>query len=404
MHFGWSVAFPNVLIGLREGLEAGLVVSILVAAMRRLAPERSLAAVWTGVAGAVAVSFSFGAILTFTETSMSSKAQEAFAGGLSVVAVALVTFMVFWMRRTARSLSGDLKAKVGSALAVSRTALVVTAFVAVAREGLETALFIWTNTQTAGSDLAPLAGAVAGLLIATVLCAGMYRRALKINLSRFFTVTGVMLVVIAAGVLTYGLKDLQDAGIVTSATAFDASGWAPSGTWWVQIVQGVLNLTPQMTWLQVIAYVAYLATVMTLFLRRTRPATPPTTAAATATAPASGTGAQASPGPAAVAAPGSAGASDETGIGAPRRGRPRRHAVAVGGVIVLVPALVAGAIVATRFHSAARSGQKISLSERNCAGRWDAPKAGHSTFVISNQGGRAVDIELISAGHDGDHR
>src|SRR2546425_321872 len=135
MHFGWSVAFPNLLIGLREGLEAGLVVSILVAAVRRLAPERSLAAVWMGVAGAVAVSFSFGAILTFTEASMSSTVQEAFAGGLSVVAVTLVTFMVFWMRRTARSLSGDLKAKVGSALAVSGTALVVTAFVAVAREG-----------------------------------------------------------------------------------------------------------------------------------------------------------------------------------------------------------------------------------------------------------------------------
>ena len=197
MHFGWAVALPNLLIGLREGLEAGLVVSILVGAVRRLAPERSLAGLWTGVAGAVAVSLSFGAVLTFTATSMSSKAQEAFGGALSVLAVALVTFMVFWMRRTARSLSGELKAKVGSALVMGGTTLVVTAFVAVAREGLETALFIWTNTQTAGSDAAPLTGAAVGLLIAVGLCAGMYRRVLKVNLGRYFTLTGAALIVIA---------------------------------------------------------------------------------------------------------------------------------------------------------------------------------------------------------------
>src|SRR5262245_42171757 len=103
MNFTWTVALPNLLIGLREGLEAGLVVSVLLAAVHRLAPERSLAGVWTGVAGAVALSLSFGAVLTFTETSMSAKAQEIFAGSLSVLAVALVTSMLFWMRRVARS-------------------------------------------------------------------------------------------------------------------------------------------------------------------------------------------------------------------------------------------------------------------------------------------------------------
>ncbi|MCW2948867.1 MAG: iron permease [Actinoallomurus sp.] len=373
MHFSWTVALPNLLIGLREGLEAGLVVSILVAAVRRLAPGRSLAGVWTGVAGAVALSLSFGAVLTFTETSMSSKAQEIFAGSLSLLAVVLVTFMVFWMRRTARSMSGELKAKVGSALAMGGTALVITAFVAVAREGLETALFIWTNTRAAGSDLAPLTGAAIGLVIAVVLCAGMYRRVLKINLTRFFTITGAVLVVIAAGVLAYGLRDLGDAGLVTSPTAYDFSGSIPADAWWVQIMQGTLNLTPSMTWLQVIAYLGYGGTVMTLFVRGARqPKAAPTPAPTPDTEP----------------KPEAAAGVRDTATG--------RRRLVLAGAVVAVPLLVAGALVWAGQGKSGPGGQKIALSRNGCTGRWTAPKAGRATFSISNQATKAVDIELIS--------
>ena len=439
MHFSWAVALPNLLIGLREGLEAGLVVSILVAAVRRLAPERSLAGVWTGVVGAVAISLSFGAILTFTETSMSSKAQEVFGGALSLLAVVLVTFMVFWMRRTARSLSGELKAKVGSALAMGGTALVVTAFIAVAREGLETALFIWTNTQAAGSDTAPLIGAAVGLLIAVGLCVGMYRHVLKINLARFFTITGAVLVVIAAGVLSYGLGDLQDAGVVTSATAFDLSGAIPSGTWWMQILQGVTNLAPRMSRLQVAAYIAFLATVMIFFLRGARapkpapakpaspepaspePASPEpasvevasiesasiesASAESASAGSASGEPASAepaSPGPAsaepASPEPSSAGPAS-AGAGSAPSGRSgwRQRGLVLGGV-VLVPAVVAGVlVVADRGKNGGAATQKITLSESGCVEHWTAPKPGSNTFSIANQASRAVDIELISA-------
>src|SRR5664279_1535069 len=174
----WSMAFPNLLVGLREGLEAGLVVTILIGAVRRLAPGRSLAGVWLGVAAAAVVSLSFGAVLTFTEAEMSPKAQEVFGGVTSLVTVALVTSMIFWMRRAARGLSGDLRERVGGALAVGGPALIFTAFVAVAREGLEAALFVWTNAQAAGSSTSPLLGAVIGLVLATGICVGLYRRVL----------------------------------------------------------------------------------------------------------------------------------------------------------------------------------------------------------------------------------
>ncbi|MFI7406201.1 FTR1 family protein [Streptomyces sp. NPDC049541] len=134
-------AFPSFLIGLREGLEAGLIVSILVATLVRAGARSRLLQVWTGVLAAVALAMSFGAVLTFTAASLSATAQEAFGGTLSLIAVAFVTAMVFSMRRSARSLSGEIKEKVTSALGMGAGVLVVTSFLAVGREGLETALF-----------------------------------------------------------------------------------------------------------------------------------------------------------------------------------------------------------------------------------------------------------------------
>ena len=201
-------------MGLREGLEAGLVVTILIGAVRKLAPGRSLTPVWLGVASAAVTSLSFGAVLTFTRAEISPRAQEIFGGVTSLVAVALVTTMIFWMRRAARGMAGELRARVGDALLAGGAALVVTAFVAVAREGLEAALFVWTNAQAAGSSTSPLIGALIGLLIAIALCVGLYRRVLKIDLARFFRITGAVLIVIVAGVLAYGVRDLQDANVL----------------------------------------------------------------------------------------------------------------------------------------------------------------------------------------------
>src|SRR5882757_8941992 len=272
----WDDAFPSFLIGLREGLEAGLIVSILIASLVRGGASSRLPQVWTGVLAAIAMSMSFGAILTFTAANLSTSAQEAFGGTLSVIAVAFVTAMVFWMRRSARHLAGEIREKVTAALAMGGGMLILTSFLAVGREGLETALFLWTTARAAGESSGPLIGAAIGLVLAAGLCWGLYRRVLRINLTKFFTATGVVLIVIAAGVLGYGLRDLQEGGVLPGQTAyaFDLSGSVDAGSWYSTLVQGVFNLMPTMTWLQVAGYVGYLAVVMTLFVRGVRTKAP----------------------------------------------------------------------------------------------------------------------------------
>jgi high-affinity iron transporter len=215
----WADAVPNLLIGLREGLEAGLVVSILLAALRKAQPAGgdrrvSSAPVWLGVLGAVMLAGSFAAVLTYSASALSSRAQEAVSGLLSVLAVGLVTGMVFWMRRTAAGLSAHLRGEVQRAVAVGAGALAVTAFLAVSREGLETTLFLWAAVRASGSTVAPLVGAGLGLAAAVTLCWLLYRRAVRLNVGVFFSRTALALIVIAAGVLSAGLGDLQDAGLL----------------------------------------------------------------------------------------------------------------------------------------------------------------------------------------------
>ncbi|MFJ1553428.1 iron uptake transporter permease EfeU [Streptomyces mirabilis] len=318
----WDDAFPSFLIGLREGLEAGLIVSVLVATLVRSDQRGRLPHVWTGVAAAIGLSMSFGAVLTFTAANLPGKSQEAFGGTLSLVAVVFVTAMVFWMRRSARTFSGEIKQKVTAALGMGAGVLIATSFLAVGREGLETALFLWTTAQAAGSSSGPLAGAAVGLLLAAALCWGLYRRVLHINLTRFFTITGAVLIVIAAGVLGYGMRDLQEATVIPGGTsyAFDLSAHLDPASWYVTVVQGTLNLTPQMTWLQVGVYGSYLAIVMTLFVRGVRgaaPAKPVSVAsgAAVAAEPAAGVSAPAGGAkPAVLAATDVAGATERVSV------------------------------------------------------------------------------------------
>jgi high-affinity iron transporter len=261
--------FANFLIGLREGLEAALVVSILVAYLTKTGNRDRLPPVWAGVLIALGVSLAFGALLTFTSNRLSFEAQEAFGGTLSIVAVGFVTWMIFWMRRTARHLSTDLRGRLDQALAMGTAALVATAFIAVGREGLETSLFIWSAVQATGQSTAPVLGATAGLLTAVVMGYLFYRGALAINLAKFFTWTGAALIVVAAGVLAYGVHDLQEAGLLPglNAIAFDISGALPPGSWYATLLRGTINLTPVTTWLQAIAWVAYIVPVTVLFFR-----------------------------------------------------------------------------------------------------------------------------------------
>jgi len=274
----------NYLIGLREGLEASLVVSILVAYLVKAGRRDRLAPVWIGVLVAVAVSLLFGALLTFTSSRLSFEAQEAFGGSLSIVAVGFVTWMVFWMRRTARNLSAEFRGRMQAALAIGTGALVTTAFLAVGREGLETALFIWSAVQATGQNTEHVAGAALGLLSAVVLGYLFYKGAVRINLATFFRWTGLVLVVVAAGVLSYGVHDLQEAGILPglNSLAFDVSVPVPPDSWYGTLLKGTVNFTPATTWLQAVAWTAYLVPVLVLFLRPARPARMTAQAAAAA--------------------------------------------------------------------------------------------------------------------------
>jgi high-affinity iron transporter len=268
--------FSNYLIGLREGLEAALVVGILVAYLVKTGRSDRLGPLWIGVGSAVTVSLAFGAVLTYGSSSLSFQAQEAFGGFMSIVAVGFVTWMIFWMKRTARSMKDELHGRLDAALALGPLALAVTATIAVGREGLETALFLWTNIEATGESAQPVIGAVLGLATAVVLGYLIYRQAVAIDLRRFFTITGAGLIVVAAGVLAYGFHDLQEAGILPGldTTAYDITAWYSASSWYDTLLKGVFNFSPSPTVLEVVVWFVYLVPTMALFFRGSRAPSP----------------------------------------------------------------------------------------------------------------------------------
>lgn len=271
----------NALIGLREGLEAALVVSILVAFLVRTDRRAELPKVWLGVAIAVAVSVGVTLALTLTQQALTFEAQEALGGTLSIVAVAFVTWMIFWMRRNARALSSELQGRLEDALRIGPVAVVVMAALAVGREGLETAVFFFSAAEAAGETLQPLIGFLVGIAIAIALAYLIYRGAVKIDLGKFFTVTGLLLIFVAAGILAYGVHDLQEAGILPGLNnlAFDVSATVPPSSWYGTLLKGIFNFTPATTKLQLVAWVAYLVPVLFFFIRTTWGRHTPVTAA-----------------------------------------------------------------------------------------------------------------------------
>ncbi|HEX4727659.1 MAG TPA: iron uptake transporter permease EfeU, partial [Jatrophihabitans sp.] len=232
-----------------------------------------------GVALAVAVSVGFGALLTYTSTTLLSdfRSQELFGGTMSIIAVLFVTWMVFWMRRTARAMRAELDGRLSSALELGVFAVALTAFLAVAREGLETALFFWSAVQAAGSSTSPVIGFTLGIATAVLLAWLLYRRSVRLNLARFFNWTGLGLIVIAAGVLAYGVHDLQEGGALGGLTtlAFDLSNQISLGSWYGALLKGIFNFSPQTTLAQAIAWCGYLAVVLTAYFRHGRPALAP---------------------------------------------------------------------------------------------------------------------------------
>jgi high-affinity iron transporter len=276
----------NFLIGLREGLEASLIVSILIAYLVKSGRRHEIRYVWFGVAAALAVVIAVFTAVTIIFDQLSFRAQEGVGGSMSILAAILVTWMIFWMRRTARGLKRELEGQMSDALALGAVALATVAFVTVGREGLETATIMWSTINNASTS-GPFLGAGSGIIAAVILGIGIYRGAIKVNLGKFFTITGALLIIVAAGVLAYGIYDLQEAGFLPRLTgnvgsishlgnaAFDISSTIPPDSWYGTLLKGTINFQPNPSWLQVIAWLAYLAIVLPLYLRKPKVAAAP---------------------------------------------------------------------------------------------------------------------------------
>jgi high-affinity iron transporter len=262
-----SQVLGSALIGLREGLEASIVVMILVAFLVKSNRRDALKWAWLGVGAAIAMTVAVFLVIQFGENTISGLAAEAIAGIASLVAVAIVTTMVLWMKKAAAGLSGELRAEMAQALETGAPAVALLAFLAVGREGVETALFMVGYAEA--ETLWPLTGLIVGVLVAAAIAYGMYRGAVRLDLAKFFKCTGVFLVLVAAGILSYGIGALQTVGWLPGLAhrAFDLTSWFNWSSWYGEAIQGIFNVTPTPTLLQLACWLAYLAIVLVLFLR-----------------------------------------------------------------------------------------------------------------------------------------
>jgi high-affinity iron transporter len=274
--------FGSGLIGLREGLEAGIVVMVLVAFLVKAQRRDALRWVWLGVGTAVAmVAATFG-IIHFGTTTLTGLAAEVAAGLASLAAVVIVTAMVLWMRKASRSISGDLRSGMEKALLAGPAAVLTLSFFAVGREGLETALLMVGYAENTAGSAWPLVGLLLGIGVAAGLTVLMYLGAIRIDMARFFKYTGAFLIVVAAGILAYGLRALQIGGVLPGGSnlAFDVSAHYDAGSWYGTVLAGIFNLRPDPTVLQAVAWVSYLVVVLYVFLRPVAPARTPEPAVA----------------------------------------------------------------------------------------------------------------------------
>jgi high-affinity iron transporter len=264
-----SQLFGSALIGVREGLEAAIVVTILVAFLVKSDRRDVLKWVWLGVGAAVAMTVGAFLVIQFGERTISGLGAEAFAGVASLIAVAIVTTMVLWMRKAAAGMSGELRGNMAKAMETGAVAVATLSFLAVGREGIETALFLVGYAEA--ETIYPLTGLVVGVLVAVAIAIGMYAGAVRINLAKFFSYTGVFLILVAAGILSYGIGALQTVGWLPglASKAFDITSWFDWSAWYGEVVQGVFNVTPTPTVLQFAAWLAYLVIVLVIFLRPT---------------------------------------------------------------------------------------------------------------------------------------
>jgi len=260
------------LIMLREGLEAALIVGIIATYLRQTGRGAWLGAVWVGVLLAVALSLFVGALLQWLHAGFPQKAQEAFEAGVALIAVGVLLWMVFWMRSAARSIKGTLHRSVDAAFAApgraALWALIGAAFFAVAREGLESMFFLLAIFQQSPGPAAPL-GALAGVALSVVLGLAIYWGGVRIDLRRFFRLTGIFIIFVAAGLFAGALRSLHEAGLwnLLQSPAYDLSAILPTSSIAGTVLSALFGYHESPAIGEVLAWAALLGAALTLFLR-----------------------------------------------------------------------------------------------------------------------------------------
>lgn len=264
---------PTFVIGLREGVEASLIVGIVAAFLRQRDAARALRWMWTGVGAAVALCLGFAVLLQIIDENLPQREQEQLETVIAVVAVAMVTSMIVWMARHARSMRRELETAASSALIDgSGMALAGMAFLAVLREGLETSVFLLSAFQASTNRAASSGGAVLGIAVALFLGWLIYRGGGRIDLGRFFAVTGLVLVLVAAGLMSFAAHTAHEANWlnVGQQQLVDLSRFIRPGSVLSALVTGVLGIQPRPTVAEGLAWLAYIVPVGTFVTMSSR--------------------------------------------------------------------------------------------------------------------------------------
>jgi high-affinity iron transporter len=269
------------LITLREGIEGVLIISILLAYLRQLGRQDKAYLVWWGTGLAVAVSVGVAAVIFIAAADFEGTGEQVFEGTVSMLAVGVLTWMIFWMRRQGAKVRSELQHRVDAALLGGGYALAGLAFVVVLREGVETALFVFGADKAAangaGGTLAGIVGALIGLVVAAIVGVAIYKGSVKLNMRAFFRVTGGVLLVVAAGLLAFAVGEFQEAGLLPGfgAIAYDVTSVLPDASGVGAVLHSLIGYRSAPTVLEVLAWIGYLASAGYGFFRPHAPTTAP---------------------------------------------------------------------------------------------------------------------------------
>ncbi|MDO8578749.1 MAG: iron uptake transporter permease EfeU [Dehalococcoidales bacterium] len=260
--------FGSFLITVREGIEAALVIGIILAYLTRTGNRFGFKPVWIGTALGVLASLAAGVIVYLVAGGLTSPAEEIFEGSAMLLAVGMLTWMIFWMRKQSVNIKKHLQTQVQSALSGrSSLALVLIAFLAVVREGIETVLFLFAATRTAESPLASTIGGFLGLITAVIIGYAVYKSTSWFNMRQFFNATSIILILFAAGLLAHGIHEFNEVGVIPSVIdhVWDVNNLIPEKATFGRFLTALLgyNANPSLT--EIIAYAAYMAATLSAY-------------------------------------------------------------------------------------------------------------------------------------------